>query len=155
MDALFPLGIAHYLAGGLIIGLGVALLFLATGLIGGTSSVFTTTWSYLSRLPFFSQPRFLGTREWRLVYAAGMILGAAIWWLAAGRDSGYVMGIPWWQLAVGGFIAGFGARMSNGCTSGHGICGMGSLQLPSMLAVLTFLATAMITARLVLMVGGK
>jgi len=54
-----------------------------------------------------------------------------------------------WQLAVGGFIAGFGARMSNGCTAGHGICGMASLQAPSIASVAIFLATAMVTARLV------
>lgn len=58
------------------------------------------------------------------------------------------------QLLIGGFVAGFGARMSNGCTSGHGICGMGSLQLPSILAVVIFLVTAMISSRLVLVVGG-
>jgi uncharacterized membrane protein YedE/YeeE len=62
--------------------------------------------------------------------------------------------VPWWQLLLGGFIAGFGARLSNGCTSGHGICGMASLQLPSLLAVLTFLATAMVTANLVRSLGG-
>ncbi|MCM5571463.1 YeeE/YedE family protein [Burkholderiaceae bacterium FT117] len=155
MEALFPLGVGHYLAGGLIIGLGVSLLFLTTGLIGGMSTVFTSTWSFVSRLPFFSQPRFVDSRAWRLVYAAGLVLGAAAWFLLAGHDDGYRVSIPWWQLAVGGFVAGFGARMSNGCTSGHGICGMGSLQLPSMLAVLTFLATAMVTARLVLMFGGR
>lgn len=155
LDMLFPLGFAHYLAGGLIIGAGVSLLFLTTGLIGGTSTVFSSTWSFVSRHAFFQQARLRDSRAWRLVYAAGLILGAAAWWLMAGQDSGYRISIPWWQLALGGFVAGFGARMSNGCTAGHGICGIGSLQLPSLLAVVTFLATAMITARLVLMVGGS
>lgn len=155
MDALFPLGMGHYLAGGLIIGLGVSLLFLGTGLIGGMSTVFSSTWSFVSRLPFFAQSRFVDSRGWRLAYAAGLILGAAIWCLVVGQAPDYRISIPWWQLAVGGFVAGFGARMSNGCTSGHGICGMGSLQAPSLLAVLTFLATAMIAARLVLAVGGR
>jgi hypothetical protein len=40
------------------------------------------------------------------------------------------------------------ARLGNGCTSGHGICGLGSLQWPSLLAVLTFMATAFLTANL-------
>ncbi len=59
-----------------------------------------------------------------------------------------------WQLPVGGFIAGFGARMSNGCTSGHGICGLASLQIPSLLAVATFLTTAIVVAHVVLALGG-
>jgi hypothetical protein len=45
-------------------------------------------------------------------------------------------------------LVGYGARLGNGCTSGHGICGLGSLQLPSLGAVLTFMATAFITANL-------
>ncbi len=50
---------------------------------------------------------------------------------------------------MGGFLVGYGARLGNGCTSGHGICGLGSLQWPSLLAVLTFMGTAFLTANLV------
>ena len=56
--------------------------------------------------------------------------------------------VPVWQLLVGGFLVGYGARLGNGCTSGHGICGLGALQLPSLGAVLTFMATAFLTANL-------
>src|SRR5438874_7574282 len=76
---LFPYGWQHYLAGGLLLGLGMSLLFLATGLIGGMSTVFTTVWSFFSQQPYFSQPRFLSSRAWRLVYALGIIAGAALW----------------------------------------------------------------------------
>lgn len=150
---LFPLGWQHYLAGGLFIGAGVSLLFVTTGLIGGMSSFYAACWSWVSRLPFFQQARFVETRQWRLVYALGLILGAALLMVIAGRGS-VITQVTWWQLLVGGFIAGFGARLSNGCTSGHGICGMASLQMPSILAVMVFLATGMITARLVRNLGG-
>lgn len=153
LESLFPAGIAHYLVGGLFIGAGVSFLFLTTGLVGGTSTFFTTIWSYGSKRPFFQQPRFLATRRWRLVYAAGMVTGALVWLLSSGAAP-FVTHVAWWQLAVGGFVAGFGARMSNGCTAGHGICGLGSLQLPSLLAVLTFLATAIATANVVHLLGG-
>lgn len=152
LDQLFPTGWGHYLAGGLLLGVAVSLLFIATGLIGGMSSVFSSTWSYISQLPFFQQAKFVESRNWRLVYAAGLILGAALWAFAMG--GAVVTQIPLWQLAVGGFIAGFGARMSNGCTSGHGICGLASLQVPSLLAVITFLATAIVTANIVKLFGG-
>ncbi len=153
LEQFFPQGVAHYLVGGLIIGAAVGLLFLTTGLIGGMSTVFTSTWSYVSKRPFFQQERFSGSRAWRLAYAAGLVLGGLIWlgWSGAGA---WQTGVPWWQLAAGGFLIGFGARMSNGCTSGHGICGLASLQLPSLLAVATFLTTAIITAHLGAWFGG-
>ena len=117
MDHLFPLGILHYLAGGLLIGLAASLLFVTTGRIGGMSTVFSSTWSYFSSLAFFTQERFLASREWRLVYALGLILGALAFTLALGHGALVQTGVAWWQLAIGGFVAGFGARMSGGCTS--------------------------------------
>jgi uncharacterized membrane protein YedE/YeeE len=147
METLFPLGWTHYLAGGVLLGLGMSLLFAATGLIGGMSTVFTTVWSFFSRAPYFREPRFLSSRGWRLVYAAGIIAGAALWLVTVG--SPLRTEVPMWQLAVGGFLAGFGARLSNGCTAGHGICGIASLQPASILSVVIFIATAMATAHLV------
>ena len=145
---LFPLGWQHYLLGGLFIGAGVALLFVLTGLIGGMSTVFSSSWSYLVRQPFFQAARFTESRQWRLLYALGLIVGAAIWWLGFAGGATPSTQIPVWQLLVGGFLVGYGARLGNGCTSGHGICGLGSLQWPSLLAVLTFMATAFLTANL-------
>ena len=148
-QSLLPLGWQHYLLGGLCIGAGAALLFVMTGGIGGMSTVFSSTWSYLLRRPFFQQRRFVDSRGWRLVYAAGLILGALVWWLGFAGGKPEATSVPVWQLLVGGFFVGYGARLGNGCTSGHGICGLGSLQLPSLLAVLTFMATAFLTANLI------
>lgn len=147
--SLFPLGWQHYLTGGLLIGSGVALLFIFTGLVGGMSSVFSSTWSYFSGRAYFQQSRYTETRVWRLVYAAGLILGAAVWWFGFSDGTQGATSVPIWALVVGGFLVGYGARLGNGCTSGHGICGLGSLQWPSLLAVLTFMATAFLTANLV------
>ncbi len=149
VSTLFPYGWPHYLLGGLAIGAGVALLFVFTGLVGGMSSVFSSTWSYLLRAPYFQQARYTDTRGWRLVYAAGLIVGALVWWLGYSDGTPLHTDVPTWALLVGGFFVGYGARLGNGCTSGHGICGLGSLQWPSLLAVLTFMATAFITANLV------
>ncbi len=144
----FPLGWLHYLLGGLLIGCGTALLFVVTGRIGGMSTVFSSTWSYVVQRPFFQQARFVDSRGWRLVYAAGLVLGAYIWWLGFADGSSQATKVPVWQLVVGGFFVGYGARLGNGCTSGHGICGLGSLQRPSLMAVLTFMATAFLTANM-------
>ncbi len=153
-NAFFPLGWAHYLAGGGLIGAGVALLFVLTGRVGGMSTVFSSTWSYVSRSAFFQQARFVDSRAWRLVYALGLVLGAGLWWAWLGPSTALGTGVPVWRLLLGGLLVGYGARLANGCTSGHGICGLGSLQWPSLVAVLTFMATAFITANVVLALTG-
>lgn len=153
-ELIFPLGWLHYLGGGLLIGAGVALLFVLTGRVGGMSTVYSSTWSYLSRSTFFQQARFTDSRAWRLVYALGLVAGAALWWWAMGPGEALQTDLPAWQLLAGGGLVGFGARLANGCTSGHGICGLGSLQWPSLVAVLTFMATAFITANTVLALAG-
>ena len=149
LQDLFPFGWQHYLLGGLIIGSGVALLFVFTGLVGGMSTVFSSSWSFVLRTPFFHQVRFTSSRGWPLVYAAGLVLGALVWCLLLGDGAPLRTEVPAGLLLVGGFLVGYGARLGNGCTSGHGICGLGSLQLPSLLAVLTFMGTAFLTANLV------
>jgi uncharacterized membrane protein YedE/YeeE len=151
MYALFPEGFTHYLIGGLLMGVALGALFLLTGLIGGMSTVFTSTWSYVSRAPFFSEPRFIASRGWRLVYAAGLVLGGFIY-LRLGAEP-FVTGISAWRLLLGGFLIGFGARLGNGCTAGHGLCGLASLQLPSLVAVLVFLSTAISVAHLIRWLG--
>jgi uncharacterized membrane protein YedE/YeeE len=147
-ETLFPMGWQHYLLGGLTIGAGVALLYLFNGWVGGMSTVLSSSWSFVSRRAFFQQARFVDSRHWRLVYAAGVVLGALVWRFALNDGQAQSTSVPVWQLLLGGFLVGYGARLGNGCTSGHGICGLGALQLPSLGAVLTFMATAFLTANL-------
>lgn len=96
--SLFPFGWQHYLLGGLLIGSAVALLFVFTGLIGGMSTVFSSTWSFVVQRPFFQQARFTDSRGWRLVYALGLILGALVWWLGFADGAPQSTSIPVWQL---------------------------------------------------------
>jgi uncharacterized membrane protein YedE/YeeE len=151
IDTLFPLGWQHYLLGGLTIGAGVALLYLFNGWVGGMSTVFSSSWSLMFKRAFFQQERFISSRSWRLVYALGVVLGALVWRFALANGEAQHTSVPVWQLLIGGFLVGYGARLGNGCTSGHGICGLGALQLPSLGAVLTFMATAFLTANLMAM----
>ena len=148
----FPFGMERYLIGGLLIGLGVALLFVTTGKLGGASTFFSATWSWVSNAPFFQEASLRDSRQWRLIYALGMVLGGVIY---------FALGLPTettqvrlWRFVVGGLLIGFGARLGGGCTSGHGICGMASLSVGSMLMVAVFLSTAIITALTVSALGG-
>ena len=147
VTGLFPDGWVHYLAGGLLIGAGIGLVFAGTGLVGGASSFFSATLSWLDRAPGFRVEGLAASRRWRLVYALGMVLGAASWWVGRG-GAAWLTTVPAWQLALGGVIGGFGARLGGGCTSGHGVCGLGNLQLPSLVSVMVFLSTAALTAHL-------
>jgi uncharacterized protein len=67
IDTLFPLGWQHYLLGGLTIGAGVALLYLFNSWVGGMSSVFSSSWSFVSKRAFVQQARFVSTCNWRLI----------------------------------------------------------------------------------------
>ncbi len=64
-------------------------------------------------------------RLWRLIFLSGLILGAAIFQSLVPDFNVPRQNYPLLLLGLGGFLAGFGARMANGCISGHGICGLG------------------------------
>jgi hypothetical protein len=152
LDVLFPNGINHYIVGGLFIGLGVSFLYVVTGLVGGMSSLYSAVWSYGSSIAFFQKDSHVKSRQWRLVYAAGLLVGAFVWQALPDSDFA-VTSVSTGQLLFGGFIAGFGARYGNGCTSGHGICGMAAFSVSSILAVITFLSAGIVTAQVVAYLG--
>jgi uncharacterized membrane protein YedE/YeeE len=154
LEQLFPNGIQTYLVGGVLLGVAVSFAFAMSGLVTGMSTVLSSTWSFVSRLEFFQQARFTSSRGWRLALALGLVLGGVLFLATAAHGATFQTQVSPWRLAVGGFIAGFGARLSNGCTSGHGVCGVGSLQWPSILAVVVFLLTAIVTAQVVRLLGG-
>lgn len=148
----FPNGVAHYLVGGLLIGIGVATIYLGTGLIPGASTFLETTLSYVSDLPRFNRATYLATRDWRVVFTAGIVAGGAVYALAV-QDGIWVTEVQPWRLAVGGVLVGIGTRLGKGCTSGHGICGVGSVSNTSLVNVLTFVGFGIGTALLVQAVG--
>jgi uncharacterized membrane protein YedE/YeeE len=82
-----------------------------------------------------------------------VILGAFIYTITLSPEGFFTTSVQWWRLALGGFLVGFGTRLSKGCTSGHGISGLASLSTASLYAVATFLAVGIITAIVVLTLG--
>ncbi len=150
---MFPLGVTSYVLGGLIIGLAVSFVYILTGLHATQSSLFSSTLSYFSKLPFFNRKTYLDSREWRLYFAAGVILGALLYTVTVSPDGFWTTSVQWWRLLLGGFLVGFGTRLSSGCTSGHGISGIASLSTTSLYAVITFIVVGVITANLMLMLG--
>ncbi|WP_430503551.1 YeeE/YedE family protein [Haloparvum sp. PAK95] len=151
---LFPRGIRPYLIGGLLVGLGASLIYLATGIAPGASSFLESTLSYVSDVDRFNRFRYVQSRGWRVVFTAGIVSGAAIWGLVLAPDPTiWTTDVQWWRLLGGGFLVGVGTRLGKGCTSGHGVCGVGSLSNTSLVNVATFLAVAIGTAQLVAALG--
>lgn len=141
---LFPLGVSQYLIGGAFVGVAVALMYLFGGQLVGQSTFFSSTLSYFSRANYFRQEKWIQQRGWRFLIGFGTVLGALVFVLLFGER--FTTQVQWWRLFVGGLLVGFGARFSRGCTSGHGICGLGSFSFPSMVAVVTFMAVAIVVA---------
>ena len=133
------------LAGGGLIGLASLLLMALNGRIAGISGIVGTLLS--------AQPA--DERRWRLAFIAGLLLAGLL--AAAGGGAGGGSGVVTaasvlpegsgglWLLAVSGLLVGFGTRLAGGCTSGHGVCGLGRRSLRSLVAVLVFMATAVVT----------
>lgn len=145
---LFPNGVVHYTLGGILVGLGIAAIYLGTGIIAGASTFLESTLSYISKVTRFNEERFRTSRDWRVVFTVGIILGAGVYALTVG-EFGWTTGVQWWRLAGGGLLVGVGTRLGKGCTSGHGVCGVGSASSTSIVNVVTFMAVAIGTAQLI------
>lgn len=119
------------LAGGLLIGISAAALFWLLGRIAGISGI----------LGGLMQADSAGDRDWRLFFLAGLLVAGAL----AAPLPVLTPGTTTPLLAAAGLLVGFGTRLGSGCTSGHGVCGLGRLSLRSLAATLTFMAAGFIT----------
>ena len=150
VETLFPNGISRYAIGGLLVGLGTAVIYLGTGITAGASTFLESTLSYVSDRSRFKQ--YQASRDWRVVFTASIIAGAAVYALLF-QDGIWLTEVAPWRLFVGGILVGIGTRIGKGCTSGHGICGVGSVSRTSLAGVVTFLIVAIITANIVAAFG--
>jgi uncharacterized membrane protein YedE/YeeE len=139
--------VAHFtplsaLAGGALIGLAAALLWILNGRVAGIAGI---VGQLLRPAP--------GDSAWRVAFVVGLVGGGAL--VAALHPSSF--GLPPGgngMLLVGGLCVGFGTRLGNGCTSGHGLCGMSRLSPRSIVATIVFIAVGMATVFVVRHVGG-
>lgn len=118
--------------GGLLIGLAAALLLLFNGRIAGISGLFHG----------LIHP---GRQLWQAMFLLGIILGAAWYHLQTGDVPLQRQGFPIMALITGGFLVGLGTRLGSGCTSGHGVCGIGRRSRRSVTATGIFMLTAVLT----------
>jgi hypothetical protein len=147
---LFPNGVSRYAIGGLFVGLGAAVIYVGTGISAGASTFLESTLSYVSGQSRFQQ--YVASRDWRLVFTLGIVLGAAVYAVVY-QGGTWTTDVSWWRLLVGGLFVGIGTRVGKGCTSGHGVCGVGSASKTSLAGVLAFLLVAILTAQVVAALG--
>jgi uncharacterized membrane protein YedE/YeeE len=133
----------HGLAGGVLIGAGSLLASVATGKIPGISGLVARI---LRPTP--------GDVLWRVVFLAGLVLGAGIAFAVSTDAAVFQPRGSLIAMAVAGALVGLGARLGGGCTSGHGICGMGLGSRDAIVATLVFMAAGMGTVYLHLHCAG-
>jgi hypothetical protein len=127
-EALLPL------AGGLSIGLAATLLLMLSGRIAGVCGIaFGVLTELTSGAPRFSEI------SWRVLFIVGLVGGAALYHFISGAP------MPKVDNVSGGFIVGLGTKIGSGCTSGHGVCGLGRLSLRSFVATCTFMLFGVIS----------
>ncbi|MFM4941902.1 YeeE/YedE family protein [Aeromonas bivalvium] len=120
------------LGGGMLVGLSALILMLFNGRVAGISGILAG--ALQQKAP------------WRLLFLLGLGAGA---WLAltlGWASMPALTTLPGWPVVLlAGLLVGIGTRLGNGCTSGHGICGMGRLSVRSIAATLAFMAVGFIT----------
>lgn len=130
------------LLGGVLIGIAATLLLWLDGRIAGISGIVNGA---------LEGPR--NERGWRLAFLAGLMgAGAFTLWLT---DSMNGWPSPSATTVLAGLLVGFGTRLGNGCTSGHGVCGLGRLSPRSLAATVVFVLSAMLTVFVVRHVLGQ
>lgn len=124
------------LLGGVLIGLGSLVALAASGKVPGISGI-------VARLLRAKQ----GDTAWRALFLTGLVGGAGVLFLTQSGWQGYTLpaGRNLAVFAVAGLLVGFGTRVGGGCTSGHGVCGIGSAARDGLVYTLVFMAAGIAT----------
>jgi len=120
--------------GGALIGFSALLMMAAHGRIAGISGILSR-WLTNDEKPTSTNTAFL----------CGLLLGLPITTLFMGRTPAVTIDSPFVVMLIAGLLVGYGTVTGNGCTSGHGVCGISRLSTRSMVATATFMLSAIVT----------
>ena len=137
---------AYYapLIGGIMIGLGAAMLLLLNGRIAGISGIL----GGLLGKAFIRQPGSRGDAAWRIAFLVGLVAAPLLYKMFTALPTVQVDAGAG-TLVVAGLLVGLGTRYASGCTSGHGVCGLSRLSPRSLMATVTFMAAGFATVAVV------
>lgn len=127
------------LIGGMLIGLSAVILLITNGRIAGISGIISRLLPPSIHKPNFSQG---------LLFLTGLILSIPLWYFINGSMPVQFISENYLILSMAGLLVGFGAVLGNGCTSGHGVCGISRLSTRSITATGTFMMTSFLTVLL-------
>ena len=122
------------LFGGILLGISATVLLWLNGQIAGISGIFRQVLN-----------KHAPDRLWRVLFLTGLVLGAGVWWRVMGPTFTLRSDFPIPLLVLAGMLVGIGTRVGNGCTSGHGVCGLGRLSGRSLASTVTFFSVALAT----------
>ena len=126
------------LTGGILIGISASMMLLFSGRIAGVSGIFGGM--------LFQQGK---ERAWRLSFITGLIGGGILLYAINAEFFENSSGRGLLAVNIAGFLVGIGTRIGGGCTSGHGVCGIGRLSVRSIVATVTFVFAGMVAVVLV------
>ena len=118
-----------------MIGLSTVLLFAVNGRLAGISSIVRGVVA----------PQKPSDLDWRILFLTGLVLGAFLYRLLNGMNSSITLNASVLTVGIGGILTGVGTAVGNGCTSGHGICGLARKSARSLMATITFMVIGGIT----------
>ena len=121
------------LLGGLIIGSAVVLYFYTTGRLAGISGIFSNGLTAKNN------------RSSNLLFLLGLVIGPSMYLFINDQEASFKITNSYFLIIAAGFCVGLGTRMSSGCTSGHGICGISRFSTRSIIATISFVITGVIT----------
>ena len=119
--------------GGIIIGISVVLYFYTTGRLAGISGIFANSLTHKLN------------RSSNILFLLGLVIGPLIYFIVNKSYVEFKINNSIILIILAGFFVGLGTRMGQGCTSGHGICGISRISIRSIIATATFIIAGIIT----------
>ena len=126
--------------GGLLIGLGVIIFFIATGRLAGVSGI---SYNVISN----------NNRFTNILFLIGLVIGPIVYKFLISENIPFLINKSYLIIIAGGLLVGLGTKIGSGCTSGHGVCGVSRFSVRSILATILFIFSGIITVLIMQLFG--
>ena len=126
--------------GGLLIGLGVIIFFIATGRLAGVSGI---SYNVISN----------NNRFTNILFLIGLVIGPIVYKFLISANIPFLINKSYLIIIAGGLLVGLGTKIGSGCTSGHGVCGISRFSIRSILATILFIFSGIITVLIMQLSG--